>query len=68
MEILKKANKYNSTDFIKEFYGNLEMSRFSNPTQKINIKNQIEDYINNFLEKDDAKKNFVDLISLNKKN
>ncbi len=68
MEILKKANKYNSTDFIKEFYGSLEMSRFSNPTQKINIKNQIEDYINNFLEKDDAKKNFVDLINLNKKN
>ena len=65
IETLKKVSEYNSTNFIKKFYGNLEMSRFSNPVQKANIKDQIETYIDSYLKKDEANKNFINLLNIN---
>ena len=67
-EVIKKASEYNSIDFIKRFYGNLEMARFSNPENKSLIKNQIENYLDEYLKKIDIKENFLSLLNIGKKN
>jgi len=66
-EVIKKASEYNSIDFIKRFYGNLEMARFSNPENKSLIKNQIENYLDEYLKKIDIKENFLSLLNMGKK-
>ena len=67
LEIVKKVNQYNSVDFIKDFYGNLKMSRFSDPEYKNKIKDQIENYIDNYLDKNDVKENFSKLLNIKAK-
>jgi len=62
-EIIKKSVEYNSKEFIKNFYGHLNMSRFSNSDQKIMVKNKIERYVNEYLEKNDVGKNFKKLLN-----
>lgn len=50
-ELLDKSVEYNSHNFIKNFYGNMNMKRFesSDKDKKINTKNKINDYVNDYL-------------------
>lgn len=63
-ELIKKCVEYNSSDFINNFYGKQDMSRFTDKNQKILIKNKIEKYVENFIEKNKINENFHNLLKL----
>ena len=44
------------------------MARFSNSNQKVIVKNKIENYVNDYLEKNEVSKNFKELLNLRKIN